>query len=125
MNNQVFYFLFLILLITGCNHLTAQQNRSENKLHTRRAELESILVNTSNSRGTVTSGKLLSAVHKFYCDPTTAKYTETGLVRENFEVYAFQIKAVGFISRQIESKTTFSNWYISERRPAMNGLLAQ
>jgi len=69
MNNQVFYFLFLILLLSGCSHLTAQEKKSEDKqLYNEIARMDSVLFNAFNSRDTVTFKKFFTEDLEFYHD---------------------------------------------------------
>ncbi|MBO9683082.1 MAG: nuclear transport factor 2 family protein [Flavisolibacter sp.] len=68
MNNQVFYFLFLIVLFSGCSHLTAQEKKSEDKLYTEIAHMDSVLFNAFNSRDTLTFKKFFTEDLEFYHD---------------------------------------------------------
>ena len=67
MNNQVFYFLFLLLLMAGCNHLTAQEKKMD-ALYSEIKNMDSVLFNAFNNRDTSTFKKFFTADLEFYQD---------------------------------------------------------
>jgi hypothetical protein len=67
MNNQIFYFLLLILLISGC-HLNAQEKEVEDKVFSEIANMDSVLFNAFNRRDTVTFKKFFTEDLEFYHD---------------------------------------------------------
>jgi hypothetical protein len=67
MNNQMFFFLFLIVLVSGCSHLTAQEKKSDN-IYSDIAHMDSVLFNAFNSRDIETFQKLFTTDLEFYHD---------------------------------------------------------
>jgi hypothetical protein len=67
MNNQMFFFLFLILLVSGCSHLNAQQQKSDS-IYSEIAHMDSVLFNAFNSRDIETFQKLFTTDLEFYHD---------------------------------------------------------
>jgi hypothetical protein len=67
MNNQLFYFLFLIIIISGCSHLNAQQKKSDG-LYSEIAHMDSVLFNAFNKHDTVTFKKLFTTDLEFFHD---------------------------------------------------------
>jgi hypothetical protein len=67
MNNQLFYFLFLIILISGCSHLNAQEKKSD-ELYSGIIHMDSVLFNAFNSRDIKTFEKLFSTDLEFFHD---------------------------------------------------------
>jgi hypothetical protein len=67
MNNQLFYFLFLIIVISGCSHLNAQEKKSD-RLYSEIAHMDSVLFNAFNNRDTVTFKKLFTTDLEFFHD---------------------------------------------------------
>lgn len=67
MNNQLFYFLFLILVISGCSHLNAQEKKPD-ELYSEIAHMDSVLFNAFNNRDTVTFKKLFTTDLEFFHD---------------------------------------------------------
>lgn len=68
MNNQVFYFLFLIILFFGCNQLGAQSKKNNNTLYDQIAHMDSVVFNAFNNRDTTTFKKLFTQDLEFYHD---------------------------------------------------------
>lgn len=68
MNNQVFYFLILILLVSGCSQLNAQEKKSDDKIFSEIAHMDSLLFNAFNHRDTITFKKFFTEDLEFYHD---------------------------------------------------------
>ena len=103
MNNQTFYFLLLVLLLSGCRQLNAQKKASDS-LYSQIAHMDSIMFNAFNSRDTDTFKKLFTEDLEFYHDKggltgyqqtiefmTSTAKSNNGLRRDlvpgSFEVY--------------------------------------
>ena len=67
MYNQAFYFLFLILLMSGCSHLTAHEKKT-NALYSEIEHIDSMLFNAFNNRDTSTFKKFFTADLEFFHD---------------------------------------------------------
>jgi hypothetical protein len=67
MNNQLFYFLFLIIVISSCSHLNAQEKKSD-ELYSEIAHMDSVLFNAFNNRDTVIFKKLFTTDLEFFHD---------------------------------------------------------
>ena len=67
MNPQVFFFLFLLMFLSGCSALMAQSKTDEN-LYTQIAHLDSVVFNAFNNRDTTTFKKLFAEDLEFYHD---------------------------------------------------------
>ena len=67
MNPQVFFFLFLIMFLSGRGALMAQ-GKSEDKLYAQIAHMDSVVFNAFNSRDTATFKKLFTEDLEFYHD---------------------------------------------------------
>lgn len=67
MNNQLFYFLFLILVISGCSQLNAQEKKSD-ELYSEITHMDSVLFNAFNNRDTVTFKKIFTTDLEFFHD---------------------------------------------------------
>ena len=68
MNNQAFYFLLLLVLISGCGQIDAQEKVGDNTLHSDIAKMDSILFDAFNRRDTVTFKKFFTEDLEFYHD---------------------------------------------------------
>jgi len=67
MNNQVLYFLFLVLLIGGCNQLTAQEKKMD-ALYSEIKHMDSIVFIAFNNRDTSAFKKFFTTDLEFYQD---------------------------------------------------------
>jgi hypothetical protein len=67
MNPQVFFFLFLILFLSGCTAVMGQ-NKTDEKLYSQIAHMDSVLFNAFNSRDTTTFKNLFTKDLEFYHD---------------------------------------------------------
>jgi hypothetical protein len=78
MNNQVFYFLLLVLVISGCSSLNAQEKKPEPGLYSEIFHIDSVLFNAFNKRDIESFQKLFTSDLEFYHDKGgLTGYTET------------------------------------------------
>ena len=68
MDKQVFNFLLLLLLLSGCGHLSAQGKKVDDSLFNQIAHLDSVLFNAFNGRDIETFKKLFTTDLEFYHD---------------------------------------------------------
>jgi hypothetical protein len=68
MNIQVFYFLLLVVLFSGCSQLNAQNKKSNDTLYAQIAHMDSVVFNAFNNRDTTTFKNLFTADLEFYHD---------------------------------------------------------
>ena len=68
MDKQVFNFLLLLLLLSGCGQLSAQGKKVDDSLFNKIAHLDSVLFNAFNGRDIETFKKLFTTDLEFYHD---------------------------------------------------------
>ena len=68
MDKQVFNFLLLLLLLSGCGQLSAQGKKVDDSLFNQIAHLDSVLFNAFNGRDIETFKKLFTTDLEFYHD---------------------------------------------------------
>ena len=68
MNNQVLYFLVLVLLFSGCSQLGAQPKNTDKVLYDEIAHLDSAVFTAFNNRDTATFKKFFAQDLEFYHD---------------------------------------------------------
>jgi len=68
MERQVFNFLLLLALLSGCSQLKAQEKKTDNTLYYQIAHMDSILFNAFNSRDIETFKNLFTTDLEFYHD---------------------------------------------------------
>ena len=68
MNPQVFFFLFLVLFFSGCGALMGQSKKTDEKLFSEIAHMDSVLFNAFNNRDTATFKNLFTKDLEFYHD---------------------------------------------------------
>lgn len=68
MDKQVFNFLLLLLLLSGCGQLSAQGKKVDDSLFNQIAHLDSVLFNAFNGRDIETYKKLFTTDLEFYHD---------------------------------------------------------
>ena len=69
MNPQVFYFLFFVLLFSGCCGVVMGQNKKEmDTLYVQIAHMDSVVFNAFNNRDTATFKNLFTKDLEFYHD---------------------------------------------------------
>ena len=83
MNNQVFYFLLLVLVISGCSSLNAQEKKPEPGLYSEIFHIDSVLFNAFNNRDLKTFETVLSKDLEFYHD-------KGGLTDYNYSIESFK-----------------------------------
>lgn len=68
MNPQVFFIMFLILLLSGCSAVMGQNKKADDTLYAQIAHMDSVVFNAFNSRDTATFKKLFTQDLEFYHD---------------------------------------------------------
>lgn len=68
MDKQVFNFLLLLLLLSGCGQLSAQGKKVDDSLFNQIAHLDNVLFNAFNGRDIETYKKLFTTDLEFYHD---------------------------------------------------------
>lgn len=68
MDKQVFNFLLLLLLLSGCGQLSAQGKKVDDSLFNQIAHLDNVLFNAFNGRDIETFKKLFTTDLEFYHD---------------------------------------------------------
>lgn len=68
MNPQIFFFLFLILFLSGCSAVMGQGKKTDDKLYAQIAHMDSVMFNAFNSRDTTTFKKPFTEDLEFYHD---------------------------------------------------------
>jgi Domain of unknown function (DUF4440) len=68
MDTRVYILVFLLLCLSTCTHLQAQDKSTEDTLYRQIAQMDSILFNAFNNRDIKTFGKMFSEELEFYHD---------------------------------------------------------
>jgi hypothetical protein len=68
MNNQLYYFILMLLLVSGCCRLEAQNKVADDSLYRQISHMDEVLFNAFNQRDIQTFKKLFTTDLEFYHD---------------------------------------------------------